>query len=389
MLFQEVLRNHCPDIPALRRAVSRVRIWALDRRMMDDRERNSGESSFEEKERLVEAWRKSDPGYYKKICGKASALFDSVWKDNDHKKALMTDVLFCRYAYGFLPEEYLCFGLEEKGMMERLSFVSDLQRIRYDCQMSDMADSRIFKDKSKTYEKYKDYYSRELAVIERKKDKDIFLSFISKHPRFLKKEVFESIGRGIELIDYESCGMDADSLFEYCLRHGKVVLEEIVKQSEIMAGFNASSVNTVRCITLNTKKGIKILCTVLRVGRTGRFVDNAGFGGLFAAINKETGLVETDGCSKLNERYQKHPDSGKPFKGFQVPDWENLLDLCREMAEMVPTVRYIGWDMAYTEKGWVLIEGNNCPQIGMIQISTQNGIKKELEKYMSIMELMA
>ena len=389
MPIQEFLRNHCPNIPALRRWVSRERIRALNRHLMSEEDLIAGEQSEERKQDLAQLWAAKDPEYHRKTENKLQGLLETVWKDRQDHDALITDVVFCRYAYGFLPEEYLCFGLENRDMNGRLSFVSDIQRIRYDCRMSDMADSRIFKDKAQTYRFFEPYYKRDIVALQRQSDQDAFFTFIQKHPRFLRKEVFNSIGQGIELIDLGTCGRSPTEVFRESIRHGKVVLEELVEQSGEMAAFNASSVNTVRCITLNTRRGIDILCTVLRVGRDGHFVDNAGFGGLFAGIEEKTGIVNTDGCSKINERFAMDPDTGKTFKGFQLPDWQALIDMCCEMARKIPTVRYIGWDMAHTDQGWIVIEGNNCPQIGMVQIARQKGIRAQLENSMMQMDLMA
>ena len=50
-----------------------------------------------------------------------------------------------------------------------------------------------------------------------------------------------------------------------------------------------------------------------------------------------------------------------------------------------PTVKYIGWDVAYSDSGWVLIEGNMGQFIGP-QTIYKIGIKKQVQEYLKDME---
>ena len=46
--------------------------------------------------------------------------------------------------------------------------------------------------------------------------------------------------------------------------------------------------------------------------------------------------------------------------------------------------RYIGWDLALTENGWVMVEGNRTAQFGW-QITTQTGFREEVNGYLKEM----
>ena len=171
---------------------------------------------------------------------------------------------------------------------------------------------------------------------------------------------------------------------------GPRLLEERVVQNNVMGVLNPSSVNTVRCITLNTMDGIVVSYCFLKVGRKGSFVDNGGSGGILVGIDKKCGKLNTDGYDELNVRYVTHPDSGVNLKGYQLPDWEQLIHMCVEMSGQMPTVKYIGWDLAYTDTGWIVIEGNGMSQMIGPQIVWRNrgGVfKEEMEAYMRNMEL--
>ena len=75
--------------------------------------------------------------------------------------------------------------------------------------------------------------------------------------------------------------------------------------------------------------------------------------------------------------FEKHPDSGIDIIGFEIPRWKEAISLAKELATVVKGQRYIGWDLALTEKGWVMVEGNAMSQFVGWQIPTQKGFMAE------------
>ena len=163
----------------------------------------------------------------------------------------------------------------------------------------------------------------------------------------------------------------------------KYIIEECVHQSECMSGLNPSSVNTVRCITFMTSQGIKIGPCFLKVGQGDSFVDNGGKGGILIGINSQNGILDTDGYDEFLRKYKKHPNTGTEFSGYQLPEWNQMINIVKEMSMQVPNVRYIGWDMAHTDSGWVVIEGNGGGQFIGPQIVWQRGFKEDIEKLLN------
>lgn len=297
---------------------------------------------------------------------------------------LRLELKFFYSAYGYTPNEYLSYGFSSKSYDEINSFISDRQSVLYGYSMNHLYAMNVFMDKWRTYERFRSYFHRECAVIESESDYSTFDSFAKKHPVFVKKDVLESCGRGVELVDISKEASMRDC-FERLRTSRKVMLEEVVHQSRILSTLNQSSVNTVRCFTLRLKKGIIVPWTFMKVGRNGSFVDNGGAGGLLIGINGETGMFNTDGVDEYGCRYEKHPDTGITFKGFSLPEWDSMIALCKEMAAMEPKVPWIGWDMAHTKDGWVVIEGNPLSEAIGPQSTMQKGIKDELEGFIALM----
>ena len=59
--------------------------------------------------------------------------------------------------------------------------------------------------------------------------------------------------------------------------------------------------------------------------------------------------------------YATHPDTGFRFAGFEVPYFPEVLAAAKNAAAHVPH-ELIGWDIAVTEAGPVIIEGNTVPE---------------------------
>lgn len=56
-----------------------------------------------------------------------------------------------------------------------------------------------------------------------------------------------------------------------------------------------------------------------------------------------------------------HPDTGLAIEGFRLPFWEEACQLAREAARAFLPLRFVGWDIALTPTGSVLIEANWNP----------------------------
>lgn len=385
----DIIRSKYPSDRKIRAILSRARGLRTMSTLMSEKDADEACGNPSRMRKAVKKARIRFPKLFKK-CEKNAKNILAGWPEDlseSHRKRLMLDMLFSRFAYGFQPDEYLFFDLENRGSEERKQFISDTERYYYVYRMNDLAGSRLFNNKGLTYERFHDYYKRDAVYITGRADFEDYFNFVEEHPVFVRKNVFEGMGRSVELTDLSRENLTAESVFEDIVSHGPHILEEKVVQSDAMARFNESSVNTVRLITIKTREKIEIPYTFMKVGREGSFIDNGGAGGILVGIDRETGITDTPGYDEWNICYNTHPDHGSPLTGVQLPDWEQALKMCREMASAVSDVKYIGWDLAHTDNGWVLIEGNGMSQLVGPQIIYRKGIKKEFLGYMEKMDL--
>lgn len=391
--LRTIMYERFPRISWLRKKASRGKVARLRRFIPDEHVVGEALQSDEAKTAFVLQRTKLFPEKEKQLNQEMASIRRSLSlgipaMTLEEFDAIAKDVKFCFFAYGFSPSEYLCYGFRCLSDQQRREYISEFESVIYGYRLNDIADMMVFMDKVKTYERFGKYFFREACRVSSKRDYRCFENFADRHPTFVAKEAMSSRGHGVKLVRTDGPA-SRKRIFEGLLRQGCVLVEELINQSAAMAKFNKSSVNTVRCITLNTSSGIKIIHAFFKTGREGSFVDNGGAGGIIVGIDCSTGLLATDGIDELGVRYTQHPDSGVKFKGQKLPDWLSLIDMCCEMSSIMPSVKMIGWDFAHTESGWVAVEGNGLTEVIGPQSTFARGIKLEFEGQISNIELQA
>ena len=294
-------------------------------------------------------------------------------------KEMISDASFSFFAYGLTPEEYLWQG----GHIDIDNYVSNVDRECFRFSVNDILE-RGCSDKADIYELLADLYRRDLICIRNKKNRKEYMDFIAKHPVYVEKPVNLSRGDGVRIIDTQIEGFDKEAEFKRITSQDKTLIEEKIEQSDDMAEFNYSSVNTVRMAAFKTRKGIICPWAVLRTGRKGSYVDNAGAGGVLAVIDTAKGIVKTCGYDEFGNTYENHPDSSKRFEGFELPEWENAVNLCIEASKRTPeSIKYLSWDLAHTDDGWCIVEVN---QSGEFLWQAERGCRNELREIIKDMD---
>lgn len=191
-----------------------------------------------------------------------------------------------------------------------------------------------------------------------------FLKKIEGLEEILVKPVSSTHGKGIQKF---SCRVeDKKALYNTIMALPKSIVEEYIVQHPDVAAFCSSSVNTLRIVTLNAKGKCNFLFAILRMGRGG-IVDNMHAGGIAAGVDLETGVIFSDALDSEGNLHVVHPVSKLPIKGFRIPNWESVVELCQKCYNRIPGVNLIGWDIAITAEGVTLIEGNSAPAFDTIQ----------------------
>jgi hypothetical protein len=161
------------------------------------------------------------------------------------------------------------------------------------------------------------------------------------------------------------------------------IIQEKIRQHHEINEFYPHSVNTVRLVTVNNKNGVSPFGAFMRIGAKGNYVDNWAVGGVLIGINYETGTLKKFGFFKpgFGGKVDRHPDSGMVFDGYAIPFYSEAVNLASRAHGYFYGIRSIGWDIALTDDGPLIIEGNDNWEISPLQIS-DGGLKNRFMEYM-------
>lgn len=131
------------------------------------------------------------------------------------------------------------------------------------------------------------------------------------------------------------------------------LIQGFLLQHSFMSDLNPTSVNTMRILTYNTGESVQLGKTVLRFGKPGSTVDNCDMGGLFAGVDFEGFIGESQFSFVEKKR------SRCMYSGQTIPFFLEATKLVLEAHSQIPELFTIGWDVVVTPDGPIILEGND------------------------------
>ena len=296
-------------------------------------------------------------------------------------KREIASVAFNYGKYGFHVDEYFIYDVKGLSDFGKRRFINEETRWDYYNRLNDANNLELFDNKGKTYALFGKYYKRELIIVKSGDDISRAEEFFNTYDGIILKPLGGSGGKGVRRLKK---GIDTPEALLQEFKAG-FVAEPVIRNIEEIAEFHRDSLNTVRVATVRMDDRVEIAFAFARFGRDGKCVDNAAAGGLFCDIDINTGVIYAV-IDKNRNHFIVHPNSGKQLLGYRIPKWTELKVLVQELAYVVPTNRYTGWDLALTEDGWLLVEANARGQF-VSQMPDGKGIKKQFDRYLEELHL--
>lgn len=128
------------------------------------------------------------------------------------------------------------------------------------------------------------------------------------------------------------------------------IIQVPFRQHAIMDALNASSVNTLRIMTIRLGAEIAVVSSFVRIGTGGGRVDNLSSGNLAAGVTGDGQL----GAFAVEDRLKKsdrHPDHGYRFADVSLPFFRAAQNLCVDLHTAIPDLGLISWDIAIDAQG--------------------------------------
>ncbi|MDO4413631.1 MAG: sugar-transfer associated ATP-grasp domain-containing protein [Erysipelotrichaceae bacterium] len=306
-------------------------------------------------------------------------------KINKDSKTIAKEMVDAKVRYGMAFEEFFQFHFEGKNDDYKSQFVGDNERLkRFTEKLNEKPD--LFWNEYKTYEYFKPYYKRDVCCLnnEIEQEKNLY-SFFEKHKCFVVKPIDASQGNGVNKYDISNMELyQVINMIKNDYSDKPVIIEELISQDEELSRLHPQSVNTVRIVTFNFGDHIECRYPCLRMGVGDSIVDNGAAGGIFAAVDVNTGkLLKV--ADELGHEYAEHPDTKVDFRNYVIPKWNEVKSLGIKLAKLIPENRYCSWDFALQNGEWILIEVNSSGHL-LWQIAMNQGLRTDLKNIVKKMK---
>lgn len=301
--------------------------------------------------------------------------FKNNLKEISKKEKKSEFFLFNHFLLTFLKtgcgySDYLNYELYNKTFKEIDEYVTIKHQDKFYEIVSPAKYKTFFTIKPNFLNNFKNYINRSFfasGTIEELK------AFLDKNEEFMVKPYDGLGGKGVYK-EYRKNIKNVNDFYNY-LNENHLFIEEYVKQNKEVNRLCKESVNTIRIMTFSYNGKSEIVYAAMRIGNGINNVDNFHQGGMGCKIDLEKGILIGDAIDKDLNHYEVHPKSKVKFDGFVLPNWEKAKKLVLDASLVNNNIHMVGWDVALTDEGATLIEGNRRPGFDLIQVLSKRGRK--------------
>ena len=324
---------------------------------------------------------------YKLKCLKnlnMNSMFEVINKIHEKTKIskiqLLFDMIVCSNKYGAGYYDYQEFEFYNLNKNERKTY---LTRVKNNAIVKKYNNKNYFKyfdnkyDFNKLFDKY---LNRQWLYLNDNYEE--FIKFCENKKEIIVKPIDGCGGIGVDLIKIDKRKLK--DIYNNLIKNNQLLIEEKINQHEKLSELNESSVNTLRIVTFFDGKKTHILNTVLKIGNGG-VTDNFSSGSMYTFVKDNKIIVPA--IDRDDNIFEIHPISKVKLIGYKIPNFDKVQKLISDVGKIVPEVKYVGWDVAITENGASLIEGNCYPGIYQIKpsfLKEKEGLIPTYEKTMNI-----
>lgn len=301
-----------------------------------------------------------------------------AYKNNKSTFILLIDMIIWYIFYGTTLTDYLNYEFYNRKFKERIKYAVVRTQNKFYKKVSPAEYKEFFTVKPNFLNNFSEYIGRSFYVPDDGLDK--LKEFLNKNKEFMIKPIDGLGGAGVKKIKSSSI-KNVDEFMEK-LKSERLFLEELIVQHSKMNKLCKQSVNTMRIMTFVNNGKSEMLYAALRVGNGIYEVDNFHKGGMGVSIDTKTGKLKGNAINKDLKEYKKHPVSKVTFDKFEIPYWEEAKELVLKCAKVNQNIKVVGWDVAITRNGPVLVEGNRRPGFDLVQVLSKKG-RKDIINYVN------
>ncbi|HZZ35983.1 MAG TPA: sugar-transfer associated ATP-grasp domain-containing protein [Caulobacteraceae bacterium] len=155
------------------------------------------------------------------------------------------------------------------------------------------------------------------------------------------------------------------------------LFQRLVQPHDAVTALCGERLATVRLLTFSGDAGPRVAraCWTIPAGANASDSPSRR-GNLAAQLDARTGAIlrVTRGVGLELQELARHPDTGAEMIGAKVPGWETLKATAVEAARLMHTMPMIGWDMAPSAHGPMIVQMSAIPDLGLFQLTDRRGL---------------
>lgn len=153
------------------------------------------------------------------------------------------------------------------------------------------------------------------------------------------------------------------------------LIERRIRQHPELTALVGQTLCCIRVQTIVTLEGEpRIIASVCKLQPNPVGVDHLIHHAVGAWVDPDSGALGRGRTRGDLEYVSVLPGTETPFVGFRLPYWPEVKDLALRAAAAFPWVRSVGWDIAISERGPVLVEGNERWAVSLVQMAAPHGL---------------
>ena len=326
-------------------------------------------------------------------------------------------MLLCRLLYGLDNSQYAYYNLHEKSLRECSEYLTKeaLEKLQKEINSSN---TDLMEDKICFYERCVECNlptpqvltvlnpnglpmadTKNIPELRNEDDLQEFLKNNNKRTLIFKRTT-GSYGLGMlsvtsdsgQVCDHTGKELSAKLIWEHCKAWPEIfmVQHHLEPDESLRSLMPGRALGTFRVVTYLRKDSsdsstVDIAYALAKCPVVGAINDNfhhGATGNLLCGIDINAGKFKDAWGRKQGQtvvsRILQHPDTGAVFSGKDVPFWSNILEVAVRAAQSFKEVRTVGWDIAVTNSGIFILEGNWSYDPDGRQLTESRGMRSDI-----------
>lgn len=189
----------------------------------------------------------------------------------------------------------------------------------------------------------------------------------------------------------------ADRLLHDDEQYGRMLQPQLRNHSALKKLTAADGLSTVRIVTAVHGEDAQIVYASQKLISSGNLTDNfdgGHTGNFLAAVDISSGVLgrcygKKPGDDYLLSHVIEHPDTGMTISGWRVPMWDEVKEMAKAAALEMKIQPVLGFDVAITNSGPMILEANNNWSFSIPQITHNVGGRVLLAKLLPTLDIPA